>query len=99
MDEPPHFFQFFFLYPAERIEIVDFTGDAAVKRGGIKMSDWADATFAGEQVAPDFIGANAAARRPALRPSRQLGEFKPAFSLLEWDGRADYLLALACFSI
>ena len=65
LDEPTHFFQFFFFYPDERIEIADFTGDAAVKRGCIKMGDWADTTFAGQKVAPDLVGPNAA---PADQP-------------------------------
>src|ERR1700758_3662422 len=65
LDEPAHLFQFFFLNPYERIKIAHFTGDAAVKRCGIKMSDWADTTFSGQQVAPDLIGPNAA---PADQP-------------------------------
>ena len=65
LNEPAHFLQFFFLYPDERIEIADFTGDAAVKSSGVKMGDRADTTFAGQQVAPDLIGPNAA---PADQP-------------------------------
>src|ERR1700720_3384648 len=58
--EPAHLLQFFFLNPDERIEIADFTGDAAVKSSRIKMGNRADTTLAGQLVAPDPFGPNAA---------------------------------------
>ncbi len=59
LDEATHFFQFFFLDPAERIEVFDFTGDLAVKAGGVKLRDKANAALAGEEVLPAFLRADA----------------------------------------
>ena len=59
LNEPAHFFQLFFGDPEERIEIVDFGGDAAIKGGGVKMSDRPDAALAGENFLPHVVGADA----------------------------------------
>src|ERR1700721_1032963 len=59
LNEPAGFLQLFFLDPIQRIEIADFSGDAAIKSGGVKMSDGADAALSGQQIAPDLFGPNA----------------------------------------
>src|SRR5882724_5900591 len=59
LDEPPHFFQFFFLNPAERIEVLHFAGDLAVKRSRIKMSDRPNAANPFDEVLPTFVCADA----------------------------------------
>ena len=60
LNEPAGFLQFFFFNPIQRIEIADFSGDTAIKSGGIKMGDGANAALAGEQIAPDLFGPDAA---------------------------------------
>src|SRR5271156_3512910 len=60
LNEPAGLLQLFFLEPVQRIEIADFSGDAAIKSGGVKMSDGADTAFASQQIAPDLFGPNAA---------------------------------------
>src|SRR5438445_569081 len=59
LDEPPHFFQFFFLNPAEGIEVLHFAGDLAVKRSRIKMSDRPNAANPRDEVLPTFVCADA----------------------------------------
>jgi hypothetical protein len=91
LNEPAHLFQFFFLNPDERIEIANFTGDAAVKSSGIKMGNRADTTLAGQQVAPDLVGPNAA---PADQPyARHDNSAVQTCNLLFGMGRPGGLLA------
>src|SRR5271163_2927843 len=59
LNEAAHFCQFLFLNPPERIEILDFAGDRAVKAGGIKLRDRANAALSGEEVLPRFLRADA----------------------------------------
>src|ERR1700738_1591519 len=59
LDEPPHFFQFFFLDPLEGVEVFHFTRDAAVETGGVKAGDGSDATDAGQKILPTFLRADA----------------------------------------
>src|SRR5580704_10482200 len=59
LNEAASFLEFFFFNPIQRIEIADFSGDAAIKSGGVKMSDGADAALSGQQIAPDLFGPNA----------------------------------------
>src|SRR6267154_4350904 len=54
----PIFFSSFF-YPAKRIEVFDFAGDAAVEAGGIKTGDGGDTADPGEKVLPAFFRADA----------------------------------------
>src|SRR5580692_8618469 len=59
LNEAAHFFQFFFLDPLEGIEVFDFTGDLAVKAGGVELRDDANAALAGYEVLPGFLRADA----------------------------------------
>src|ERR1700722_6792352 len=59
LDEAAHFFQFFFLDPLEGIEVLDFTGDLAVKAGGVELRDDTNAALAGYEVLPGFLRADA----------------------------------------
>ena len=36
-----------------------FAGDAAIEAGGVKLRDRADAALPGQQILPDFFGADA----------------------------------------
>src|SRR5271163_4130483 len=96
LDEAPGLLQLFFLEPVERIEIADFTGDAAVEGRGVKMSDGANAAFAGEQVAPDFFGANAAAANQSNARNHN-STIQRELLLYGMVRRASALLALGVF--
>ena len=58
LDEAPHFFQFFFLDPLERIEVFHLAGDAAIESGGIKERDGANPAFTGDEIFPSFLRAD-----------------------------------------
>jgi hypothetical protein len=58
LDEAPHFLEFFFFDPLERIEIFHFTGDFAIKASGIKQSNGPNAALSGEEVFPGFLRAD-----------------------------------------
>src|SRR5271170_6853831 len=96
LDEAPGLLQLFFLEPVERIEIADFSGDAAVEGRGVKMSDGANAALARQQIAPDFFGANAAAaNQPNARNHNTT--IQRELLLYGMGRRASSLLALGVF--
>ncbi len=98
LNEAAGFLQLFFLEPIQRIEIANFSGDAAIKSGGVKMSDGADTAFACQQIAPDLVGPNAAtADQPNACNDNSAAQKK--LLLYEWGLPADYLLPLECFSM
>src|SRR5271156_78536 len=98
LNEPARFLQLFFLEPVQRIKIADFSGDAAIKSGGIKMSDGADTAFACQQIAPDLFGPNAAtADQPNACNDNSAAQEK--LLLYEWGLPVGYLLPLECFSM
>src|SRR6202047_1600210 len=101
LNEPARFLQFFFLDPVQRIEIADFSGDAAIKSGGVKMSDGADAALACQQIAPDLIGPNATtADQPnACNDNSAVQKELLLYRLYRLGRPVGYLLPLECFSI
>src|SRR5580700_348266 len=60
LNEAPGLLQLFFLEPIEWVEIADFTRDAAIERGGVKVRDRTDTALAGQQITPYFFGADTA---------------------------------------
>ena len=61
VDEAAHFFYFFSLDEIERVEIPDFGGNLAGKRGGIEGGDAIDPTFSGGERRP-YLAAGMAQR-------------------------------------
>ena len=59
LNEAAHFLQFFFLDPAEGIEVFYFAADGAVESGSVKKRDGANPAFTGNEVGPAFLGADA----------------------------------------
>ena len=58
LDKAAHFLDFFAFDEAGGIEILDLTGDAAIKRGGVKLFDPGDAVPALANGLPALVGAN-----------------------------------------
>ena len=54
VDEPAHLLDFFLVNVMERIEVLDFTGDAAVIAGGIELRDGTDSVAACENSPSTF---------------------------------------------
>src|SRR5580692_5358256 len=80
----------------QRVKIADFTGDAAIEGRGVKMSDGANAALAGQQIAPDFFGANAAAANQSNARNDNT-TIQRELLLYGMGRRASALLALGVF--
>ena len=68
LDEPPHFFQFFFLDPLERVEVLYFARDLAIEFGGIKMSDAIERRSSRRRGSSSFPRSQCPAHIPIQRP-------------------------------
>src|ERR1700733_2367268 len=96
LNKAPGFLQLFFLQPMQRVKIADFAGDAAIKGRGVKMGDGANAALAGQQIAPDFFGANAAAANQSNARNDNT-TIQRELLLYGMGRRASALLALGVF--
>src|SRR5437773_6526760 len=59
LDEPRHFFEFFFLDPLKGVEVFHFAGDLADEAGGVEMRNRRNAAASGDEVSPAFLRADA----------------------------------------